>query len=140
MCNRKSKYFELVEIPVGSAVTKAAIPDQPQLRIQGDQKIRIRDIEVYSIISLPATQANTTSPLVELKKGTLVLCSKSENRINRIPLLALVTIDDGTTPYQRNPISLEGIEVDWSKSYIELSSAAATTPYAFMLGVNYEKY
>lgn len=140
MCRSKIGLFQEIEIPVNvGAGTKVMIPDQPQLRIQKDQRIFIQAIEVFSIITSPVSPngvANAT--LAELQKAVLSLYIKGEEKIYRYPLLALVGINDGTTPFRFQLPEFDNLEVDWAKSYIQFSSAPVPT-YVILLGIQYTR-
>lgn len=140
MCESKIGLFQEIEIPVNAgAGTKVMIPDQPQLRIQKDQKIFVQGIEVFTAVVSPTSPngvANATT--AELAKGTLCLYVKGEEKIYRYPLLAMVGVNDGTNPYRFQLPEFDNLEIDWAKSYIWYSSAPAPT-YVVLLGIQYTR-
>lgn len=143
MCNNKKPIglFQEIEIPVPvGAGSKVMIPDQPQLRIQKDQKIQVQGVEVFTdVVSPVSPNGATNAPATELAKASLVLYIKGEEKIYRYPLLALIGINDGTNPYRQELPSFDNLEVDWAKSYIQYSSAPAATPYVVLLGIQYTR-
>jgi hypothetical protein len=139
MCNNKIGLFQLVEIPVSGTGTKVKIPDQPQLRIQGDQKIYVTDIELFTDSVMPVSpDGNTNATNAELLKAALVIQIKGEDRVYRIPVFKLNRINDGTSPYQQELQSLDELEIDWAKSYFQYSSAPSGT-YSILIGVTYKR-
>ena len=75
MCVSKVKQFQLIEIPVtATAGTKVMIPDQPQLRIQRDQKIYVQVIELFTDAVAPVSPTGTINATnAELAKMCLVV-------------------------------------------------------------------
>lgn len=142
MCNKKPiALFQQIEIPVPvGAGTKVMIPDQPQLRIQADQRIFTQKIELYTATVIPVSpNGNTNAPSAELIKGVLVLYVKGEERVYRIPLFALNEINDFTNPHKQFVEEFDNLEIDFAKSYIQYSSAPAVTPYSILLGIKYSR-
>lgn len=142
MCNIKPvALFQQVEIPVtAGAGSKIMIPDQPQLRIQADQRVFTHKIEVYTVlVSAVSPNGATNAPNAELLKAVLCLYVKGEEKIYRVPVFALNEINDGTNPYKQIVPELDALEVDYAKSYLQYSSAPANTPYVVLLGVKYTR-
>jgi hypothetical protein len=143
VCTQKNTaFFESVEIPVSNAgSTKIYFPDQPQLRIQPGQRIYITDMEIFTDLVAAKTPLlqNNTAPSAEITKAVLALYIVNEERIHWVPLWKLNRINDGTNPFQQQWESLADLEVDFSKSYVQLSSAPANFPYAFYFGVQYKR-
>lgn len=141
MCNKsKIGLFQEIEIPINvGAGTKVQIPDQPQLRIQKDQKIFVQRIEVFTaVISPKSPNGVTNAPTAELAKAVLCLYVKGEEKIYNYPLLALIGINDGTNPFRFELPEFDSLEIDWAKSYIWYSSAPAPT-YSVLLGIQYTR-
>jgi hypothetical protein len=136
------KRFEAIEIPIpsGSTNTRFYFPDAPQLR-----SAFINCIQVYGPGAITATPNTLSTPAtnVEMKKATLTLYSGDIQLVFNMPLLAYNNVVGyDTTSTQNNPYvfqlpDLQGLIISWTKSYITLSSAAATTNVAFSFGVYY---
>ena len=134
--------YEAVEIPVpnGSTNTRFYFPDQPQLR-----NALINAIQVYGPGSISATPNTLSTPAtnVEMKKATITLFSGDIQLVFNMPLLSLNNVVGyDTTSTQNNPYvfqlpDIQGLVISWTKSFITLSSAAATTNVAFSFGVFY---
>lgn len=142
MCTTRTKKYQSVEIPVlEGASQKIMIGDRPELRATSTQRVAIKGIEVVTAAVSPTTPlGDTTAPLTELKKASLVLNVGGLESIFQIPLLKLNRVNDGTSPYSPNPVQFEDLpDVNWSKSYIQFSSAPVG-PYSFLLGVDYVTY
>lgn len=140
MCRSKIGLFQQIEIPVNAgAGTKVNIPDQPQLRIQKDQKIFVQGIEVFTAVVSPTSPNGVTNATTaELAKAVLCLYVKGEEKVYRYPLLALVGINDGTNPYRFQLPEIENLEIDWAKSYLWFSSAPVPT-YVVLMGIQYTR-
>lgn len=134
--------FEAVEIPIpsGSTNTRFYFPDQPQLR-----NALINAIQVYAPGAIAATPNTLSTPAtnVEMRKATITLFSGDIQLVFNMPLLSLnnvVAFDSVFTrdnPYVFQLPDIQGLVISWTKSYITLSSAAATTNVAFSFGVYY---
>jgi hypothetical protein len=132
------KRFEAVEvaIPTGSTNTRFFFPDLPQLR-----NAMIQAVQLYTPGTLSATP-NTGSTMVteaDLKKSFLTLYSGDLQLIYNAPLLAFSNIiNSATNPYTNSLPDIDNMVISWTKSYISLSSAAATTNVAYAFGVYYK--
>ena len=132
------KRFEAVEvaIPTGSTNTRFFFPDLPQLR-----NAMIQAVQLYTPGTLSATP-NTGSTMVteaDLKKSFLTLYSGDLQLIYNAPLLAFSNIiNSATHPYTNSLPDIDNMVISWTKSYISLSSAAATTNVAYAFGVYYK--
>ena len=133
----KLKLFQAIEVPVanGSTLTRFFFQDQPQLR-----NAYIKGIQFYTPTVLTATPNTGSTPatLADMKKTTLTLYSGDLQVVFNMPILNLNEINDLTSPFTFNLPEIQNITVSWVKSYLQLSSAAATTNVAFSLGVYYE--
>jgi hypothetical protein len=78
-----------------------------------------------------------------MKKATITLFSGDIQLVFNMPLLSLNNIvgNDATAgtnnPYVFQLPDIQGLVISWTKSFITLSSAAATTNVAFSFGVFY---
>lgn len=133
----KLKLFQAIELPVpnGSTLTRFFFQDQPQLR-----NAYIKGIQFYTPTVLTATPNTGSTPatLADMRKTTLTLYSGDLQVVFNMPILNLNEINDFTSPFTFNLPELQDITISWVKSYIQLSSAAATTNVAFSCGVYYE--
>jgi hypothetical protein len=133
----KLKLFQSIEVPVpnGSTLTRFFFQDQPQLR-----NAYIKGIQFYTPTVLTATPNTGSTPatLADMKKATLTLYSDNLQVVFNMPILNLNEMNDFTSPFTFNLPEIQDLTISWVKSYIQLSSAAATTNVAFSLGVYYE--
>ena len=133
----KLKLFQSIEIfvPNGSTLTRFFYQDQPQLR-----NAYIKGIQFYTPTVLTATPNTGSTPatLADMKKATVTLFSGDLQVVYNMPILNLNEINDLTSPFTFNLPEIQDITISWVKSYIQLSSAAATTNVAFSMGVYYE--
>ena len=130
------KRFEAVEInvPNGSTLTRFYFPDLPQLR-----NAKIEAIQVYAAGSISATPLTGSTPvtLADLKKSSLTLYQGDLQLIYNIPLVALQNISDSATPFVFQLPSMNDIDISWTKSFVSLPPARATTNVAYSFGVYY---
>lgn len=141
MCKSKITRYEQIELRIlTGAPTKVMFPDTANLRNQADQKITIKFIEVITAAVLAVTpNGSPNAALAELQKAVLVLYVTGKESIYRIPLLKLNRVHDYVSPYQPEGQDLDDLQaVDWSKSYVQFSSAPnAAVPYTILFGVSY---
>jgi hypothetical protein len=132
----KVKRFQAVEIsvPSGSTLTKFSFPDQPQLR-----NAKIQGIQVYTPTVITATPLSGSTPvtLADLKKTTLTLYQGDLQVILNLPLLNFNAISDLTSPFIFQLPEINDIDISWTKSYVNLPTALATTGVAYSFGVFY---
>jgi hypothetical protein len=131
------KRFEAVEInvPNGSTLTRFYFPDLPQLRMA-----KIEAIQVYVAGAISATPLTGSTPVTvaDAKKSFLTLYQGDLQLIYNIPLLGLNNIQEGTTtPFVFELPSMNDIDISWTKSFVSLPSALATTNVAYSFGVYY---
>lgn len=128
----KLKLFQSIEVPVpnGSTLTRFFFQDQPQLR-----NAYIKGIQFYTPTVLTATPNTGSTPatLADMKKATLTLYSGDLQVVFNMPILNLNEMNDFTSPFTFNLPEIQDLTISWVKSYIQLSSAAATTNVAFSL-------
>jgi hypothetical protein len=131
------KRFEAVEInvPNGSTLTRFYFPDLPQLRMA-----KIEAIQVYVAGAISATPLTGSTPVTvaDAKKSFLTLYQGDLQLIYNIPILGLNNIQEGTTtPFVFELPSMNDIDISWTKSFVSLPSALATTNVAYSFGVYY---
>lgn len=130
------KRFQGLEVPVGtgSTLTKFFFSDQPQLRNAHIQAIQFYNINAtpFSILSgLPSvTDADASKSYLTLYQGDLQL-------IYQLPIVALSNIVKGSGAYVFELPEMNDQDISWTKSYISLPTALATTGVAYSFGVYY---
>ena len=130
--------FEAIEVsvPNGSTLTRFQFPDVPQLR-----NAKISAIQVYTAGSITATPLTGSNPVTtaDLKKSFLTLYQGDQQLIYSLPLISLNNMVTGATPdpYTFELPAINGLTISWTKSYISLPSALATTNVAYSFGVYY---
>ena len=130
------KRFEAVEInvPSGSTITRFYFPDLPQLR-----NAKIEAVQVYVAGAISATPLTGSTPvtLADAKKSFLTLYQGDLQLIYNIPLVGLIDINDGAAPFVFQLPSMNDIDISWTKSFVSLPTALATTNVAYSFGVYY---
>jgi len=130
------KRYQAVEIsvPTGSTLTKFSFPDQPQLR-----NAKIQAIQVYTPTVVTATPLSGSTPvtLADLKKSTLTLYQGDLQIILNLPLLNFNGISDLASPFVFELPEMNDIDISWTKSYVNVSTALATTNVAYSFGIFY---
>jgi len=131
------KRFEAVEInvPNGSTLTRFYFPDLPQLR-----NAKIEAIQVYIAGAISATPLTGSTPVTvaDAKKSFLTLYQGDLQLIYNIPILGLNNIQEGTTtPFVFELPSMNDIDISWTKSFVSLPTALATTNVAYSFGIYY---
>jgi hypothetical protein len=130
--------FESVEvlIPSGSTNTRYYLPNLPNL-----SGALISAIQVYTPGTLSASP-NTGSTMVteaDLKKSFITLYSGDLQLIYNAPLLAFSNIiNSASNPYTNSLPDINNMIISWTKSFISLASAPATTNCVYALGVYYK--
>jgi len=101
----------------------------------------ISAIQVYTPGTLSASP-NTGSTLVteaDLKKSFITLYSGDLQLIYNAPLLAFSNIiNSASNPYTNSLPDINNMIISWTKSFISLASAPATTNCVYALGVYYK--
>lgn len=122
---------ELVEIPVANGASSAVIPDQPQLRNQGGEKIVITAIRLITdkVLAFAPTLGTATTPLADLKNMALILYSDGWEKGHNIPVLSLNDVNDSdstaatTIPFVNSlPSFGNWNDIDWNKSKLVFAS------------------
>lgn len=130
--------YEAVEIPVasGSGLTRFYFPDLPNLR-----NARIRMIDCYTPGTITATPLTGSTPvtIADLKKTTITLYVGDLQLVYNMPLLTFNNfVNSATDPYINEAINVNGLTISWTKSYVNVPSALATTGVAYSFGVFYD--
>jgi hypothetical protein len=130
--------FEAVEIsvPSGSTLTRFYFPDLPNLR-----NARITSIQVYTAGTITATPLTGSTPVTtaDMKKTFLTLYEGDLQLIYNVPILAFNNVvNSATDPYINQTLEVGGITISWTKSYVTLPTALATTNVAYSFGVFYQ--
>lgn len=142
-----SDAYQAVEVVIpgvagGQLGTQFNFPDLPYLR---PNMAAIQAIEVYTL----ATQTNgpiSGNPLPSLavmQKSVITLYGgidgvKQGNQIiQQMPLLRLNNIQNATPdPFSTNMMRFNNLQVDWTKSFIQLASAPANTvSWSYFFGI-----
>lgn len=141
---------DIVEIPIGNAANQATIPDQPNLRNQGDQVIVVKSVRLVTanVLSHGPTTGTANMAIADLKKATLVLYANGWEKGKYIPLLTLNDVNNNdstaatTTPNVGAIPTFDDWEnVDWNKSRIQLANGQTTAAAAVvLLQVQYQKF
>ena len=100
---------------------------------------KIEAIQVYVAGAISATPLTGSTPvtLADAKKSFLTLYQGDLQLIYNIPILALNNLQEGTTPFVFELPGMNDIDISWTKSFISLPSALATTNVAYSFGVYY---
>jgi hypothetical protein len=130
------KRFQAVEVnvPSGSTLTRFNFPDQPQLR-----NAKIQGIQVYTPTVITATPLSGSTPvtLADMKKSFLTLYQGDLQIIFQLPLLNFNGISDLTSPFVFELPEINDIDISWTKSYIQTSTALSTTNVVYSFGIFY---
>jgi len=129
--------FEYLEIPVpsGSTLTRFQFPDAPQLR-----NAKITGIQVYTAGSQTLTGLTGSTPVTtaDLKKSFLTLYQGDQQLIYSLPMVSLNSIvNSAADPYTFELPAINGLTISWTKSYVSLPTALATTGVAYSFGIYY---
>jgi hypothetical protein len=129
--------FEYLEIPVpsGSTLTRFQFPDAPQLR-----NAKITAIQIYTAGSITATALTGSTPVTtaDMKKSFLTLYQGDQQLIYSLPMISLNSIvNSAADPYVLELPSVNGLTISWTKSYVSLPTALATTNVAYSFGIYY---
>lgn len=145
----QAKNYQLIEIVkeagVKDAGTRIYIGDQPQLRTDQNKSIQIMSVSVYPVAAVPlCLSGNANAPLADFLNGFLVLNIGSIDKYLSIPLVELnpvipnIGAGAAYTPAVREIFTLtKTVNVDWTKSYIQLAAASSAGIFSYLLGVRY---
>jgi len=129
--------FEAVEIPVpsGSTLTRFYFNDLPNLR-----NAQITAIQVYTAGTISATPLTGSTPVTtaDLKKSFLTLYEGDLQLVYNVPMISLNNlVNSASDPYTFELPTVNGLTISWTKSYVSLPTALATTGTAYSFGVYY---
>jgi len=130
--------YEAVEIPVisGSTLTKWFFPDLPNLR-----NARIRMIDAYTPGTITATPLTGSTPatVADMKKTTITLYVGDLQLVYNMPLLTFNNfVNSANDPYLNIPVNVNGMTISWTKSFVSVPTALATTGVAYSFGIFYD--
>jgi hypothetical protein len=142
----QAKNFQLIEIlkPAGvkDAGTRIYIGDQPQLRTDQNKSIQVISVSAYPVSAVPvALSGNANAPAADFLNAFLVLNIGSIDKYLDIPFVELNPVVPNQAVY--NPAVREyftlnkTINVDWTKSYVQLAAASSAGAFSYLLGVRY---
>ncbi len=148
--------FQAVEIvlPAGTTAQTFNFQDQPYLRPDAADIVAIEAYTANSLTSSPISR-NALATITVMKTASLTLYGGIKNPVNgevikqgnqiiqQVPVVRLNNIQNASTdPFSRNIFLLNNMQVDWTKSYIELTAAPGNVAAAsFVFGVyfNFKK-
>lgn len=144
----------MVELIVGAAVTAMNpiyFQNQPQLQsVQGDKQVWIQAIETYSnqaVLSSPLTAGNAVATPRDIKNGVLVINVAGTDQYRYMPLAILNRVlPDNTTAANFVPsvydlfLFADLYKVDWTKSYVQVTTTPSALPFSYLFGVYYYFY
>lgn len=141
---------EVIEIPIANGATSAVIPDQPQLRNQGNELCVIKSIRLITakVLSNASQLGTAVTPKVDLAKLSLLLYADGWQKGHLIPLLTLNDVNDSdstaatTIPFVKEKTMLaDWANIDWNKSSLIFSNGtSASQASACVLQVEYQKF
>ena len=133
MCNLKYEGYQAVELRVtgvastGQTITTWSFGDLPYLRPNRAAIVGIEVITANSITGGPIT-GTTVATVAQMKTAALTLYSFGTELIQKIPLLKLNNIQNASTdPFIPQVFYLNGIGIDWTKSYVSFNAAPGNT-------------
>lgn len=145
--NSTVKRLEIIELLVpANSQGRVTFQTVPQLRNQSDQRIIIQRIEVFTIGIYANSQSNNTLPglpLADVPKAALVLHVNGVESIRMIPIARLmpVALNAAGNYDVFQSIEFEDLEnVDFSKSYVQFSSASDAADYVIPFSVSYLRF
>lgn len=129
-------YFKLAFIKVSVAQQRYYFPDLPELR-----NVRLDAICFYSAGIFPVNKegVNLVSTALNLPVF-LTLYSEGRERVQKLDCSYLQSIAlTNTFTSNDSRLNFNGMKVDFSKSYVQYSSASTpqTPPYSFLFGIFY---
>ena len=104
-----------------------------------DAKIEAIQTYIAGAISLTPLTGSTPVTAADAKKSFLTLYQGDLQLIYNIPILAFNNIQEGAAPtsFVFELPSMNDIDISWTKSFVSLPSALATTNVAYSFGVYY---
>lgn len=153
MCQKKytaiSRY-ELVEVVILPTTTNEVdFPDTPNLQNNRDQRVIIKDIEIFPAYAQTGSYKNAGSPVVpvtEIPKAGLILYYLGGEWVRIIPLAKMIYTDPGpggAGPFQHERVAFDDLqEVAINKCKIVFNTApafAGGVQYVIPVGITYLK-
>jgi hypothetical protein len=140
----KTQRFQAVEIPIpsGSTATKFYFPDLPQLTGRNGYPVKIQSIVFYTdnlLTQSPLTGSDVVTDS-DVQKSYLTLYQGDLQTIYNIPCIQLNMIAHlgaGNIYQFQQPLFDDLINISWTKSFVSLPTAAATTNVVYAIGVHY---
>lgn len=143
-----------IVLPAGTTGQKFNFPDLPYLRPDQAQIKAIQVLTPGTITNGPVSGA-ALATIAVMKTASLTLYGGIRNPqngvsikqgnqiIQAVPVLTMNNIQNSATdPFNRNIFLLRGMEVDWTKSFIELSAApgnVAAASFTFIVYFDWVK-
>lgn len=135
----KYEFIECV-LPANFAGTRATFADQPQLRF-----VSLQGLECYNIVTISESvlSGNPNLSQANMLKAFLVLYYDDRESTNRIPLNLLNPVSSNIAATNHPSVfgvkTFNGQQVQWSKSYIQFSTApgSITVNTSVCFGVYY---
>lgn len=137
-------WYQTIELTVPAAsLGPVTFVDQPLLRNQNDQRIWIKNIELFTVTTYKNSQATNAVvgfPVADVAKGVLVLTVNGVLKVNKIPLAKLIRVNDQTNSYQPWITTFNTLEnVQWNECSVIFSSATANAVCVMAFGITYIK-
>lgn len=141
----KTQRFQIVEIPVpsGSTSTKFNFPDLPQLTGRNGYPVKIQSLVFYTtdVMSVSPLSGSDVVTSADVAKSFLTLYQGDLQTIYNLPCTQLNMLQSGGVTglvyqFQQN-LFADLINISWTKSYISLPTAPATTNCVYVIGVHY---
>ena len=141
----KTQRFQIVEIPVpsGSTSTKFNFPDLPQLTGRNGYPVKIQSLVFYNSDVMPISPLSGSNVVdsADVVKSFLTLYQGDLQTIYNLPCVQMQMLQQtGATglvfQFQQNLFG-DLINISWTKSYISLPTALATTNVNYVIGVHY---
>lgn len=135
--------YQLIELQLTTnygAGQRLYFQDQPQLRTQTDQLVKIHSIDCFNADAVPKSPSGiATATAADIANGFLVLNIKGTEQQQYIPLPTLNRVQTPAAgAFVFDQFMLEGVfNIDWTKSYVQFADAQ-TGNISFLFGVNYE--
>lgn len=143
-----------ITLPAGTTGTKFNFPDLPYLRPEAAFIKGIQVLTPGTITNGPVT-GNALATIAVMKTASLTLYGgisdpqtgrpiKQGNQIiQQVPVLTMNNIQNSATdPFNRNIFLLRGMQVDWTKSFIELAAQpgnVAAASFTFIVYFDWAK-
>jgi len=121
--------YEFIEciIPTSTTATRFTFADQPQLRF-----VSLQGLECYNVVTITNSilSNNPVISAANMLKGFLVLYYDDRESLNRIPLNLLNPVSSNVSANNYPSVfgvkTFAGQQVQWSKSYIQFTTAPSS--------------